>query len=153
MMEKVCMVTGATSGIGKATALRLARMGATVVIVGRHLERGQAALAEIKAESGNPNLDLMLADLVSQAAVRQLAEEFKGKYRRLDVLVNNAGIYRSRRSVTEDGIETHLAVNYLAPFLLTNLLLDVLQASAPARVVNVAGEYHRKATIHFDDLM
>jgi retinol dehydrogenase-14 len=153
MNERVYMVTGGTSGIGKATALGLAKMGATVVVVGRSRERGEAALAEIKAESGNLKVELMLADLASQTALRRLAEEFKNKYQRLDALVNNAGVFLTRRTLTEDGIELHFAVNYLAQFLLTNLLLDLLKASAPARVVNVAGEYHRKATLDFDDLM
>ena len=153
MKENVCMVTGATSGIGKATALGLAKMGATVVIVGRNQQRGEAAMAEIRAESGNQRVDLLLADLSSQAAVRQLAEDFRARYQALHALINNAGVFFSKRSVTEDGIETHFAVDYLAPFLLTNLLLDVIKASAPARVVNVAGDYHRKATVNFDDLM
>jgi NAD(P)-dependent dehydrogenase (short-subunit alcohol dehydrogenase family) len=95
----------------------------------------------------------MLADLSSQAAIRQLVQDFKGRYQQLHVLINNAGIFLSKRTVTADGIETHFAVNYLAPFLLTNLLLNVLKASAPARVVSVAGVYHRKATMDFDDLM
>jgi NAD(P)-dependent dehydrogenase (short-subunit alcohol dehydrogenase family) len=153
MKDKVCMITGASSGIGKATAVDLARMGATVVTVCRDQGRGEATLAEIKAATGNPNVDLLLADLSSQAAIRQLAKEFKAHYPQLHVLINNAGVALSKRSVTVDGIETVFAVNYLAPFLLTNLLLDVLKASAPARVVNVAGDYHRKATISFDDLM
>jgi len=153
MKDKVCVITGASSGIGKATAVDLARMGATVVTVCRDQGRGEAALAEIKAATGNPNVDLLLADLSSQAAIRQLAKEFKTHYPQLHVLINNAGVALSKRSVTGDGIETVFAVNYLAPFLLTNLLLDVLKAGAPARVVNVAGDYHRKATINFDDLM
>ncbi|MFB0537455.1 MAG: SDR family oxidoreductase [Anaerolineae bacterium] len=153
MKDQICMITGANSGIGKATALGLARRGATVVIVCRNRDRGEAALAEIKSATGNPNVDLLLADLSSQAEVRRLAEEFKSRYSHLHVLINNAGVALSKRSVTVDGIETVFAVNYLAPFLLTNLLLDVLKASAPARVVNVAGDYHRKATINFDDLM
>ncbi len=153
MKDQICMITGANSGIGKATALGLARRGATVVIVCRNRGRGEAALAEIKSATGNPNVDLLLADLSSQAEVRRLAEEFKSRYSHLHVLINNAGVALSKRSVTVDGIETVFAVNYLAPFLLTNLLLDVLKASAPARVVNVAGDYHRKATINFDDLM
>jgi NAD(P)-dependent dehydrogenase (short-subunit alcohol dehydrogenase family) len=153
MNGKVHMITGANSGIGKATALGLARLGGTVVMVCRDQGRGEAALAEIKSVTGNPNVDLLLADLSSQAEVRRLAEEFKSRYSHLHVLINNAGVALSKRSVTVDGIETVFAVNYLAPFLLTNLLLDVLKASAPARVVNVAGDYHRKATINFDDLM
>ncbi len=153
MKDRVCMITGANSGIGKATALGLARMGATVVMVARSPERGQEALAEIKATSGNEQVDLLLADLSSQAEIRRLAEEFKSRYSHLHVLINNAGLALSKRTLTVDGVEMAFAVNYLAPFLLTNLLLDVLKASAPARVVNVAGDYHRKATIRFDDLM
>jgi len=153
MNNKVCMVTGANAGIGKATALGLARLGATVVMVCRHASRGEAAVAEVKAATGNPHVDLLLADLSSQAAVRQLAADFKARYGQLHALVNNAGIAPIKRSVTVDGVEAVLAVNYLAPFLLTNLLLDVLKASAPARVVNVAGDFHRKATINFTNLM
>lgn len=147
------MITGANSGIGKATSLSLARMGATVVMVSRDRKRGEAAQAEIKVTSGNQSVDLLVDDLSSQASIHQLASDFKSKYQHLHVLVNNAGTYRTRRSETEDGIETHFAVNYLAPFLLTNLLLDEIKSSASARVVNVAAMYHRKATINFDDLM
>lgn len=153
MKDRVCMITGASSGIGKATALGLARMGATVVIVARDRDRGEAARAEVTITSGNQQVDLLLADLSSQADVRRLAEEFRSRYSHLHVLINNAGMALSKRTLTVDGIETVFAVNYLAPFLLTNLLVDLLKASAPARVVNVAGDYHRKATIRFDDLM
>jgi len=153
MNGKICMVTGANSGIGKATAQGLANMGATVVLVCRNEERGAAALAEIQAASGNQALDLLLADLASQASIRQLADDFKSRYGQLHVLVNNAGLYHSKYTLTVDGIELHLAVNYLAHFLLTNLLLDTLKTSAPARVVNVSGAYHRKASMNFDDLM
>ena len=153
MKNKICMITGASSGIGKATAQGLAEMGAIVVLVSRDRGRGEAALAEIKAASANPDIHLLLADLSSQKAVRQLADDFRARFNQLHVLVNNAGVAYTRRSVTVDGIETTLAINYLAPFLLTNLLLDTLKASAPARVVNVAGDYHRKASINFADLM
>ncbi len=153
MDGRVCMITGANSGIGKATAVGLASMGASVVMVCRDRERGETAMGEIKAASGNQNVDLLLADLSSQASIRQLAQDFKARYPQLHVLINNAGIALGKRSLTPDGIETVFAVNYLAPFLLTNLLLDVLKASAPARVVNVAGDYHRRASINFDDLM
>jgi NAD(P)-dependent dehydrogenase (short-subunit alcohol dehydrogenase family) len=153
MVGKTCTITGANSGIGKATALGLARMGATVVMVSRDKERGEVAQVEIKEASGNQSVNLLVADLSSQVSIHQLADEFKSKYQQLHVLVNNAGTYRTRRSETEDGIETHFAVNYLAPFLLTNLLLDDLKSSAPARVVNVAAMYHRKATINFNNLM
>jgi len=153
MNGKVCVVTGANAGIGRATALGLAKLGATVVLVCRNSERGQAAVREIKAVSGNQAVDMVEADLSTQAAVRQLAADFRARYSQLHVLINNAGIAPVRRSLTADGIESAFAVNYLAPFLLTNLLLDELKASAPARVVNVAGDFHRKATIRFDDLM
>jgi len=153
MEARVCLVTGANSGLGKATALGLARMKATVVMVCRDQARGEGAQAEIKSVSGNPHVELMLADLSSQADIRRLAESFKARHPRLHVLVNNAGVALRNRSVTADGVETVFAVNYLAPFLLTTLLLDILRLSAPARVVNVAGDFHRKATIRFDDLM
>lgn len=153
MKGKVCLITGATSGIGQATSIGLARMGASVVVVGRDVERGEAALREIRAASGNPEIRLLIADLSSQAAVRRLAEEFKALQLPLHVLINNAGIAPTRRSLTVDGIERAFAVNYLAPFLLTHSLLDDLFASAPSRVVNVAGDFHRKASMNFDDLM
>jgi NAD(P)-dependent dehydrogenase (short-subunit alcohol dehydrogenase family) len=111
--EKVCLITGATSGIGKATAMGLANMGANVVMVGRDRGRGEAALAEIKEKSANPSVDLMLADLSSQQEIRRLAEEFKEAYPRLDVLINNAGLFRSERITTADGLEMTFAVNHL----------------------------------------
>jgi retinol dehydrogenase-14 len=146
------MVTGANAGIGKATAQGLANIGATVVMVCRSRERGEAALAEIKEQSSNDLISLLLADLSSQAEIRKLAEDFKGQHSKLHVLVNNAGIIPRKREVTVDGFETQFAVNHLAPFLLTNLLLDVLKSSAPARIVTVASDMHRGATIDFDDL-
>ena len=153
MQNKVCIITGATSGIGKATALGLAKMGANVAIIGLDKEQGENAQNEIKSKTGNPNVDLLLDDLSSQAEIRKLAEDIQARYTTVHVLINNAGIAPIKRSVTVDGIERVFAVNYLAPFLLTNLLLERLKASAPARVVNVAGDFHRKATIQFDDLM
>jgi retinol dehydrogenase 14 len=152
MKDKICIVTGANSGIGKATALGLAKMGATVVMVCRDRTRGEKARTEIRAASGNPSVDLMIADLSSQASIRRLAEDFLEKYSKLHVLVNNAGVSPMKCSVTVDGIETTLAVNHLAPFLLTNLLLDVLKASSPARIVNVSSSAHAQAHIDFDDL-
>jgi NAD(P)-dependent dehydrogenase (short-subunit alcohol dehydrogenase family) len=152
MNGKICLVTGANSGIGKATALGLAKIGATVVMVCRDAAKGRAALAEIKQKSGNNSLDLLVADLSSQEAIRRLASEYKSKYHQLHVLVNNAGVYYTKRHVTVDGLEAMFAVNYLARFLLTNLLLDIIKSSAPARVINVAGAYHAKGKITFDDL-
>ncbi|MBA3953430.1 MAG: SDR family oxidoreductase [Rubrobacter sp.] len=151
MGGKVALVTGGTSGIGKATATALAAMGADVVVVGRNPERGERAAAEIRAQTGG-TVDLALADLSSQAGVRSLAEEFRRRYDRLDVLVNNAGLVQSTRTETPDGIETTFAINHLAPFLLTNLLLDVLEESAPSRVVTVSSEAERWGNIDFDDL-
>jgi NAD(P)-dependent dehydrogenase (short-subunit alcohol dehydrogenase family) len=152
MDEKVCLITGATSGIGKATAMGLANMGASVVMVGRDRGRGQAALAEIKEGSANASVDLMLADLSSQQEIHRLADDFKEAYPRLDVLINNAGVIRSKRVTTADGIEMTFAVNHLASFLLTNLLLDLLKASAPSRIVNVASGEQRNGIIDFNDL-
>src|SRR5215468_3545827 len=152
MQGKICMVTGANSGIGKETALGLAQMGATVVMVCRDRARGEAAQSEIKTKSGNNGLDLLLADLSSQQSIRQLVENFKQRYTQLHVLINNAGVYMLTRRTTVDGLEMMFAVNYLAPFLLTNLLLDVLKASAPARIVNVSSRAHRGAKIDFDDV-
>jgi NAD(P)-dependent dehydrogenase (short-subunit alcohol dehydrogenase family) len=152
MQGKVCLITGATSGIGKVTALELAKMGATVVIVGRDRARGEAVQSEIKAKSGNEAVDLLLADLSSQASIWQLAEDFQQRYSHLHVLINNAGLVQLSRHTTVDGLETTFAVNYLAPFLLTSLLLDMLKASAPARIVNVSSSSHEAANINIRDL-
>jgi NAD(P)-dependent dehydrogenase (short-subunit alcohol dehydrogenase family) len=151
MGGKVALVTGGTSGIGKATATALAAMGADVVVVGRDPERGERAVAEIRAQTGG-RVDLALANLASQAEVRNLAEEFRRRYDRLDVLVNNAGLVQSTRTETPDGLETTFATNHLAPFLLTNLLQDLLEKSAPSRVVTVSSEAERWGNIDFDDL-
>lgn len=152
MTGKICMVTGANSGIGKATALGLAKMGATVVMICRNQERGETALCEIKEVSGNDNITLQLADLSSQVEIRQLVTDFKVQYSALHVLINNAGNIPKNRTVTEDGFETQFAVGHLAYFLLTNLLLDVLKVSAPSRIINVASMLHQFASINFDDL-
>jgi NAD(P)-dependent dehydrogenase (short-subunit alcohol dehydrogenase family) len=152
MEGKVVLITGGTSGIGKAAATALAEMGAEVVVTGRDEERGEAAVAEIRRGSGSEKVSLMLADLAVQAEVRKLAEDFRERHDRLDVLVNNAGLIQSRRTETRDGIELTLAVNHLAPFLLTNLLLDLLTKSTPSRVITVSSEARRGAEIDFDDL-
>jgi NAD(P)-dependent dehydrogenase (short-subunit alcohol dehydrogenase family) len=152
MTGQVCLVTGATSGLGRAPARALARLGATVVNVGRDPEKSAATAAQIKEQSGNPDVDFLLADLSSQAEIRRLARQFKKRYRRLDVLMNNAGAVFMQRRESVDGIEMTFALNHLAYFLLTNLLLDVLKASAPARVVNTSSELHKKAHLDFDDL-
>lgn len=152
MIGKICMITGANSGIGKQTAIGLADMGATIIMVCHDVAKGEAALNEIKEKTGNSSIDLLLADLSSQQAIRDLVEEFNNKYQELHVLINNAGVVLSKRHGTVDGFETQFAVNYLAPFLLTNLLLDVLKANAPARIVNVSSEVHQRATLDFNDL-
>jgi len=153
MTGRVCLVTGGNSGIGKETALGLAKLGATVVIVSRDLAKGEAALSEIKSKSGNPNVRLLVADLSSMSSVRKLAKSFSEKYPMLHVLVNNAGTYLPKRVVTSDGYEAVFATNHLGYFLLTNLLLDRLKASAPSRIVNVTSDAHRGREIDFEDLM
>ena len=152
MEGKVVLITGGTSGIGRATATALAAMGAEVVVTGRNRERGEAAVEEIRDTSGNERVSLVLADLAVQEEVRGLAEEFRERHDRLDVLVNNAGLIQSKRTETPDGLELTLAVNNLAPFLLTNLLLALVKKSAPSRVITVSSEARRGASIDFDDL-
>jgi len=153
VQEKICMVTGANSGIGKATALALAQMGATVVMVCRDHARGEEARSEITTTSRNNAVDLLLADLSSQQSIRQLVETFQHHYTHLHVLINNVGAsFPGRRRETVDGVEMTFAVNYLAPFLLTNLLLDLLKASAPARIVNVSSAAHKSGSVQMDDL-
>jgi len=138
MHGKITLVTGANAGMGKVIATELARLGATVVIVSRDRQKGEEAQAEIAAMTGNPSLDLLVADLSSQQAIRQLAQEFQQRYSHLHVLVNNAGAHIQQRQVSVDGIEMNLAINHLSAFLLTNLLLDTMRTSAPARIINVA---------------
>ena len=152
MLGKTCIVTGANAGIGRAITLGLAKMGATVVLVCRNQARGEAALNEIVKESGNNSLFLFLADLSSQSSIRQLVTDFKAEYDTLHVLINNAGVIPSQRTETEDGLETQFAVNYLAGFMLTNLLLDTLKAGASARIINISSNVHHSAAINFDDL-
>ena len=153
MEGKTCLVTGASAGIGKATALGLAQMGASVVLVCRDPGRGQAALEQIQRHSDNSRISLLLADLSSQTSIRRLAAEFEAAHPALHILVNNAGIIPKKRTCTEDGLETQFAVNHLAYFLLTHLLLDRLRTSAPARIVNVSSQAHRRrVAIDFDDL-
>jgi NAD(P)-dependent dehydrogenase (short-subunit alcohol dehydrogenase family) len=152
MKGKVCLVTGATSGIGEVTARELARRGAEVVIVGRSPERSAATLDRIRNETGATAIDTLVADLSIQADVRRLAGQVRDRCPRLDVLVNNAGgMYLTRRE-SVDGIEMTLALNHLSFFLLTNLLLPLIRQSTPARIVNVASDAHQGGVIHFDDL-
>jgi NAD(P)-dependent dehydrogenase (short-subunit alcohol dehydrogenase family) len=143
MTGKICIVTGANTGIGKETALGLAKLGATVVMVCRDRERGEAALREIKQKSGNDRVELMICDFSSQSSIRQFASDFNQRHDRLDVLVNNAGVVLREHSMTEDGLESTFAINHLGYFLLTNLLVDVLKKSAPSRIVSVASTGHK----------
>ena len=152
MTGKVCLITGANSGIGKATALGLAKLDATVVIVSRDKDKGEAALLEIRTRSGNKNVDAMVADLSSQDSVRELAHDFKARYKKLHVLINNAGVFLPKRVPTVDGLEATFATNHLGHFLLTNLLLDVLKASAPSRIINITSSAHRGTEMEFEDL-
>ena len=153
MDGKTVLVTGGTGGIGRATATRLASMGARVGITGRDAGRAQRAAGEIASESANGVVDVFVADMSSQAEVRRLAAEVLAAYPRLDVLINNVGGFWSHRHVTADGLEHTFALNHLAPFLLTSLLSERLIASAPARVVNVSSGAQGMGTIDFDDLM
>ena len=151
LVGRTVLVTGATGGIGRATAMGLATMGANLAITGRDRERTEGAAREIRAVSSG-QVDLFVADLSSQSEVRRLADEVLQTYPRIDVLVNNVGGYWNTRHVTPDGFEHTFALNHLAPFLLTNLLLDRLKQSAPARVVTVASNAHATGEIDFDDL-
>ncbi len=152
MNGRICLITGATNGIGKATAQALAQMGATVVIVGRNPAKCAAVVSEIKQISGNDNVEALIADLSIMTEVQQVADQFKAKYQKLHVLVNNAGGAFGKRQVTSEGFEKTFALNHLSYFLLTNLLLDTLKASAPARIVNVSSDAHKGAHLDFDDL-
>jgi len=151
MAGKVVLITGGTAGIGKATAIGLATLGARVGVTGRDLHRAEEAAAEIRVASGNPAVDAFAADMSSQAEVRRLATAVLNAYPRLEVLVNNVGGFWAHRHPTADGLERTFALNHLAPFLLTNLLLDRLKASAPARVVPVSSGAQSMGRIDFDD--
>ena len=146
------MVTGGTAGIGLVTARELASRGAKVIVVGRNAERGRQSTQEVRRETGNQAVEFLSADLSSQAQVRSLAKAFLARHRRLHVLVNNAGALYALRQESADGIELTLALNHLGPFLLTNLLMDALEAAAPARIVNVASAAHEDVDgFDFDD--
>jgi len=145
------MITGANSGIGKATAIGLAKLGAHLVLVCRSKEKAEEAIKEIKEKSGKESVDLFLADIASQKEIHNLVEEFKNKYEKLDVLINNAGVNLHKRTLTEDGIEITFAVNYLAQFMLSNLLFDNIKKGDPARIVNVASSVQSKS-IDFENL-
>lgn len=153
MNEKVCMITGANSGIGKEIAVQLARLGNQIVMVCRNEERGKKALEEIRNRSGNSKIHLLIADLGNLSSIKPMVDQFSAKFSRLDVLINNAGVFTQKRTTSTDGFEMIFAVAHLGHFYLTLLLLDMLKKSAPARIINVSSDIHRFFTINFDDLM
>lgn len=152
MKDKTVLVTGSTDGIGKQTALELAQQGAQVIVHGRSVERARAACDDIRRATKNDRVGYVAADLASLADVRALAQHVLTAYDRLDVLINNAGVFMQQRHLSPDGYELSLAVNHLAPFLLTNLLLERLTASAPARVITVSSVAHQRGRMDFDNL-
>lgn len=149
---RVCLVTGATNGIGRATAQALAASGATVVVHGRNREKAEQTVAAIRQATGNAGIESIVADLSALDQVRAMAAELHNRHYRLHVLVNNAGLWALDRRTTSDGFEAHFGINHLAPFLLTNLVLDLLKAAAPARIVTVSSNMHRRGRIDFADL-
>lgn len=153
LKNKVCLVTGATGGIGVLTAQALAQMGATVVVVSRSTQKCADTVSQLKLTTANPNIDYIAGDLSVMSQVKQVADQFLQRYDRLDVLVNNAGAVFSSRQVSADGYEMTMALNHLSYFYLTHLLQDRLLKSAPARIVNVSSDAHRGGSINFDDLM
>lgn len=152
LRDKVMMVTGANAGMGKEISLALAGMGARLVMVSRDRERGEAARADVEQKTGNQAVEVLIADLSSQQSIRRMVKEFEMRHPRLDVLINNAGVSLSRRQETVDGLDTVFATNHLGPFLLTNLLLPVLAAGAPSRVVTVSSGAQAMGRIDFGDL-
>ncbi len=152
LKDQVCIVTGPTSGIGNETARGLARLGAQVVLACRDVAKGNTVREEIAADTGNSHLEVLRLDLASTDSIRHFAAEFQVLHPRVDVLVNNAGILRFRRKLTSSGVETQFAVNVLGPFLLANLLLPILKASAPSRIINVGSATHFSGHVEFDNL-
>jgi NAD(P)-dependent dehydrogenase (short-subunit alcohol dehydrogenase family) len=149
---KVVLVTGANSGIGLEASVKLARLGAELVMVARDRAKGEAALADVKRRAGSDKVSLLLCDFASQSSIRALATEYRKTHDRLDVLVNNAGSVSDARQVTGDGLEQTFAVNHLGYFLLTHLLLDLVEKSAPSRIVNVSSVGHYRGELDFDNL-
>jgi len=150
--NKVIVITGATDGVGLATATELAKHKPKLVLIARNQKKGDEVVLKLKRESGNDNIEFMKADLSSQKEIRRVVREFKGKYDRLDVLINNVGAVFEKRLETVDGYEMTFALNHLGYFLLTTLLLDTIVESAPARIINVSSMVHTNAKINFDDL-
>jgi NAD(P)-dependent dehydrogenase (short-subunit alcohol dehydrogenase family) len=152
LTDKTILITGSTDGIGKQTAYELAAMGATVIIHGRDSVKGESVVKQLIEKTGNKKIFLHIADLASQYQIRKFARDINVKYGRLDVLINNAGVYMKKRELSEDKIEMTFAVNYLAPFLLTFLLLELLKKSSPSRIINVSSASHQRGSIDFENL-
>jgi NAD(P)-dependent dehydrogenase (short-subunit alcohol dehydrogenase family) len=153
MKGKYCFITGATSGIGKETALSLAHLGATVIFTSRDREKGEEVKKEIIDKTKNNNVDYLICDLSSFSSIRECAEEFKKNHEKLDILINNAGVGETELKFSKDNIEMDMAVNYFAPFLLTRLILPALKKSAPSRIVNVSSMMHAEGHIDFNNLI
>ncbi len=152
LKNKTAIITGATSGIGRVTAMAIAREGARLVLPVRSIEKGKALKEEIEKETGNTSIEIMHCNLASLDSVRQFAEDFQKKHDKLHLLINNAGLWEAKRKESDDGIEMNFAVNHLAPFLMTSLLLDTIKKSAPARIVSVASTAHKYGKMRFNDL-
>lgn len=150
--NKTCIITGGNSGIGKAAAIGLAKMGARVILIVRNRFRGENAIKEIMDAAGNKNIELQLCYLSSLESIKECAENIRRYHKKIDILINNAGAYFSKRHVTKDALEATFEVNYLSRFLFTNLLLDLIAKGGGGRIINVNGEYHRRGKINFDDL-
>ncbi len=151
-MKKIILVTGATDGIGKQTALELAKSGHKIIVHGRTKEKAQLSANEIIDRTGNKEIEFAVADFSSLKEVRRLADEIKERFDALNVLINNAGVYKKKKEITEDGFEATFAINHLAPFLLTNLIIDILLKNAPSRIINVSSVAHQRGKIDFENL-
>jgi len=152
LQNKTAIITGATSGIGRVTAIAIAREGARLVLPVRSIEKGKALQDEIEKETGNTSIEIMHCNLASLDSVRKFSEDFQKKYDKLHLLINNAGLWESKRKESDDGFEMNFAVNHLAPFLMTNLLLDTIKKSAPARIIGVSSTAHKYGKMRFSDL-
>ncbi|UCF50137.1 MAG: SDR family oxidoreductase [Thermoplasmatales archaeon] len=151
MKNKIALITGATSGIGKETAIGLAKLGATIVFTTRDNSKAEKTKKEIILKTGNENINILYCDLASFESIKNCCKEFKSKYKKLHVLINNAGVWDFKKRISKDGIENIFATNYLAPFIMTNLLLDLLKKSKPSRIINVTSGMHY-GTINFNDI-
>jgi NAD(P)-dependent dehydrogenase (short-subunit alcohol dehydrogenase family) len=152
LKNKTCIITGGNSGIGKAAAVGLARFGANIILVVRNRFRGEAALKEIITLTGNKNIEIQLCCLSSFESIKECADNIRSHHKKIDMLINNAGAYFSKKHITKDGIEATFQVNYLSRFLLTNLLLDLIAKNGGGKIIIVNGEYHRHGKINFNDL-